>query len=334
MEAVSESFWNPSLSSYHLPLPNSLELDLDDHRALKHYQSTYSLYRTTKDPNWSTHMVLLRLGSHDDMIMHLLLAVSINDLQIRKGDLSWSQQAHDHFQLGARLLINNMQDNTELKHISLMASFFFIYLYMTKRQSIAPQQLRKLSLAVTNYVKSYNLDSLCTHSLQSPDMPTNSFTGFNDTRSLLARLIMWTFDEDVKCSFQGAGGYFARHLTDHGSRTKDVYDVSRNVLSVYFGAEYPIDQNIDDQQNSTVLEFLWALIPLWQDINDIPHHTDQSLLNLYARIEQTFALLGEVRNATNSSMSLTKSRNTSQSSNSRRKEQALAPEFLSMQTTT
>ena len=293
---VPETLLDLPLSSYHVSLPNSLELDLDEHRALKHYQSTYSLYRTTKDPNWSTHMVLLRLGSKDPMIMHLILAVSINDLQNRNGDPLWSLQAHNHFQTGVHLLIKNMQEDNESKHILLMASFFFIYLYMTKRQSIAPQQLRQLSLAVANYVKKYNLESLCTGSSQSSVTSSVTVNSSKYDRSLLARLIMWTFDEDVKCSFQGAGGYFARHLTDHEVRTKSVYDVSRNALSAYFGTEYPVYQNMDDQQNSTVLEFLWALMPLWQDINDIPWHDSHSAQS-YPHIEQAFRDLEEVSDA-------------------------------------
>lgn len=295
MAEIPETVSDPSLPSYHVALPNSLELDLDEHRAVKHYQTTYSLYRTAKDPNWSTHMVLLRLGSKDPMIMHLLLAVSINDLQNRSGDTSWSQQAHNHFQAGAHLLIGNMQCITESNHVSLMASFFFIYLYMTKRQCIAAQQLRQLSLVVANYVKKYSPDSFCTDSIHSPET-TPLITTSKYDRSLIARLIMWTFDEDVKSSFQGAGGYFARYLTDHGVRTKNVYNVSRNALSVYFGAEYPVYQNMDDQQNSTVLEFLWAMMPLWQDINDITQPFDQNSPELFARIEQTFEMLEEVRN--------------------------------------
>ena len=294
MTEIFDKFTNHSLSIYHVSLPNSLELDLDEHRALKHYQTTYSLYRTTKDPEWSTHMVLLRIGSTDRMIMHLLLAVSINDLQHRSGGSLWSEQAHNHFQRGVGLLIDFMQGDSESKHISLMASFFLTYLYMTKRRFIAPQELRQLSLAVTNYVKKYDLDSLCIGPLQSPNIPEILVKSCNYNRSLLARLIMWTFDEDIKCSFLGNGGHFARHLTDHGMRTKDVYDVSRNALSVYFGAEYPVSQNMDDQQNSTVLEFLWALLPLWQDINEISQHNDHSLPGRCARIEQAFVLLEEV----------------------------------------
>ena len=335
MAALSEIVLDPFLSTYHISLPNSMEFNQDEHRALDHYQHTYSLYRTTKDPRWSTHMVLLRLGSENRMIMHLLLAVSTNDLQNRNVHSSWSQLAHSHFQTGARLLIENMQENTETNHVSLMASIFFIYLYMTKRQAVAPQQLRKLSLAVTSYVKKYDLDSLCTGSAQECNIPNGSVDSSKFNRSLLARLIMWIFDEDVKCSFQGAGGYFARHLTDHGARTKDVYDVSRNALSVYFGTEYPVVQNMDDQQNSTVLEFLWALMPVWQDINDLSQHHDQNLLHMRARIEQTFVLLEEVCHdgPKHGLAILISSRNTYQSFRFRPTRQLLAHESSSTQTT-
>jgi hypothetical protein len=281
-----------SLSDFHMALPNSLKLSPYEHEALRHYQTTYSLYRTTKDPNWSTHRVLLRMGSHDKMIMHLLLAASLNDYSIRTGYSSSSEEAESNFRAGAQLFINASSTYSETDEVVMMAAYFFLYLYMSKRKSIAPQRLSQLSLTALNYVKKHDLLTNCISSQTLSDPLHFNKTPSCHNRSLLARLIMWTLDEDVKCSFQGSGGHFARHLVSCDAKTKDVYDVSRNALGDHWGTLYPHSQALDDDQNSTVLEFLWALMPLWQDINDLSLESDPS--DLKSQIEQKFILLEEV----------------------------------------
>jgi hypothetical protein len=286
---LSGMFLSPSLSNFHMTLANSLTLSSHEHEALRHYQTTYSLYRTTKDPNWSTHKVLLNLGSRDTMIMHLLLAVSLNDYCLRSGQSASSQEAENHFQIGAQHLISTMSSSPKTDNVVMMAAFFFIYLYLSKRKSTAPQRLSQLSLTVLDYVRKQDLVARCVGILP---LAGQTLLPSNYNRSLLARLIMWTLDEDVKCSFQGTGGHFARYLAKRSSKTKDIYDASRNALGDHWGTGYPHSQMLDDDQNSTVLEFLWAMMPLWQDINDMSQRENPQELNL--RIEQKFTFLEEV----------------------------------------
>jgi hypothetical protein len=248
--------------------------------------------RYIERPNWSTHKVLLRMGSHEKMIMHLLLAVSLNDYSIRTGYSSSSQEAESHFRAGAQILINTSSACMDTDDVVMMAAYFFLYLYMSKRKSTEPQRLSQLSLTVLNYVKRQDLLASCISSQTASDTSQlNRITSCHN-RSLLARLIMWTLDEDVKCSFQGIGGHFARHLAGSDAKTKDIYDTSRNALVDHWGSLYPHSQVLDDDQNSTVLEFLWALMPLWQDINDLHQESDPS--NTKSRIEQKFILLEQV----------------------------------------
>jgi hypothetical protein len=282
-----------SLSDYHMELPNSLQLSVYEHEALRHYQTTYSLYRTTKDPNWSTHKVLLHLGSSDKMIMHLLLAVSLDDHSVRTGYSSSSQEAENNFRAGAELLIKTSSLGMETDKVVMMAAYFFLYLYMSKRASTTTQQLSQLSLTALNYVKKHGLLQSATGSPALSDQSALSSTTTHN-RSLLARLIMWTLDEDVKCSFQGSAGHFAKHLTSGDAKTKDIYDASRNALGDHWGLLYPHSQILDDDQNSTVLEFLWALMELWQDINDLSQESKPS--DLKSRIKERFNLLEEVCN--------------------------------------
>jgi hypothetical protein len=294
-DSIRETVPELSLSSFHMSLPNSLVLSPSEHEALKHYQTTYSLYRTTKDPNWSTHKVLLHIGSQNTMIMHFLLAASINDYCFRSGQASLSQQAESHFQAGAQLLIGTMRSGVQADTVIMMAAFFFIYLYMSKRKLTAPQRLSQLSSTVSDFVQRQDLVTCCTNLL--PSVGQSQIARRNSSshrRSLLARLLMWTLDEDVKCSFQGTGGQLARYLSTQS--TKDIYDASRNALGDHWGTEYPHSQILDDDQNSAVLEFLWALTPLWQDINDLSREPSPEISEPRFPIEQKFAILEEVCN--------------------------------------
>jgi hypothetical protein len=293
----SVDFFEPgptaSLLGYEMPLPNSLKLSNHEHEALRHYQTTYSLYRTTKDPNWSTHKVLLRIGSYDKMIMHLLLAVSLHDYAVRTGHNGSIQEAKVHFRKGAQALANMSAIGTRYDEVVMMAAYFFIYLYMSKRKSTTPEQLNQLSLTVLSYVQKHDLIVQCagSYSLSIQQTAAKDISSSHGC-SLLARLIMWTFDEDVKCSFQGTGGHFARYLSGCKSSIKEIYDTSKNALVDHWGKSYPYSQVLDDDQNSTVLEFLWVLMALWQDINDLSHTFDESPLR--ERIEQKFRVFEEV----------------------------------------
>ena len=110
-------------------------------------------------------------------------------------------------------------------------------------------------------------------------------------RSLLARLIMWTFDEDVKCGFQGSGGHLAQYLSENDARTKNIYDASRSVLENHWGPDYPDCQVFDDNENSVILEFLFAMMPLQQDINDLSSGMDTSTPDVCRRIQRKFTTL-------------------------------------------
>lgn len=282
-----------SLPDDHFPLPNSLILNSREHHALGHFQTTFSIYRTTKDPEWSTHKLLLSIGAEDEMIMHLILAVSINDVCHRQGHES-SQEAQRHFEAGTQALIKTIEKDSPADHVYLMAGFLFLYLYMPKRKSIPRQRIRQLSMTVRDFVKKHNLDNLCLEPLPENGSPVASQYLNTRDRSILARLIIWIFDEDVKCGFQDSGGYLAEHLTAHRERTMAVYEVSRTVLEVYWGSNYPQCQTDDDNDNAVELEFLWVLTALWQDINELAEGSTLDPGMVQRRIKQRFSLLEKV----------------------------------------
>jgi hypothetical protein len=282
------------LSDYHFTVPNALNLTPFEHQALHHYQTVFSLYRSTKDPKWSTHKMLLNYGSYDPMIMHFILAVSINDYSIRLSNQPAYQGAQEHFEIASGLWIETMKKADETSHLALMVSFFFLYLYMTKRRNITHHRLRKLSKSVVEFVKKNKLDTRCLGSRRAfpPEEATDDSSVMTiRQRSLLARLIMWTFDEDVKCGFQGSGGYLAQYLSENDARTKNIYDASRSVLENHWGADYPDCQVFDDNENSVILEFLFAMMPLQQDINELSSSPDSDNADIRRRIQRRFTIL-------------------------------------------
>lgn len=114
------------LSGHSIPLPNSLKLSEKDHHALGHYQTAFSIYRTTKDPKWSTHKLLLDLGAKSTMIMRFILAVAINDVCHRQ-EHEASMEAQEHFEIGAQELIKMIKRNSEADCLLAMAGFLFLY---------------------------------------------------------------------------------------------------------------------------------------------------------------------------------------------------------------
>jgi Fungal specific transcription factor domain len=259
--------------------------------ALDHYQKAFSIYRTTKVPRWSTHRLLLDLASENSMIMHFILAVSINDVCYRQDNES-PEDAKNHFRIALRDFIKIIKDDSAADYKITMAAFLFLYLYIPKQKALPPETISQLSTAVKDFVERHRLDSLC---LEPPSETLSSSSLTTSDRNILARLIIWTYDEDVKCGFQGFGGYLAEYLTAHRERTMAVYEVSRYVLQAHFGTNYPQDQAEDDDDNAMELEFLWALTALWQDINELTQKAFLDYGESCRRIEQRFSLLQKVR---------------------------------------
>lgn len=282
------------LSDHHFIVPNALILTPFEHQALNHYQTVFSLYRSTKDPKWSTHKMLLNYGSHNPMIMHFILAVSINDYSICLANEHAYQGAQNHFEIATGLWVETMKKDNQADHLTLMISFFFLYLYMTKRSNVTHQRLRKLSKSAVDFVKKNKLDTRClasTSSLLPDEASGDSAAMTTRQRSLLARLIMWTSDEDVKCGFQGSGGHLAQYLSENDTRTKNIYDASRSVLENHWRSDYPDCQVFDDNENSVILEFLFALMPLQQDINELSSRSDANTTDICRRIQRRFTTL-------------------------------------------
>jgi hypothetical protein len=284
---------SPALSDHHIPATNSMPLNREIVDALNHYQTTFSMYRTTKEPEWSTHRLLLNLSEEKLMIMNFILAVSINDVCYRQ-EAEASEEARQHFKTAIRDLVAIVQDDSANNYVHSMAGFLFLYLYLPKQRFIPPHIINQLSITVRDFVRRHKLDSLC---LEHTSKKVFANTPASPDRHVLARLIIWTFDEDVKCGFQGSGGYLAEYLTAYRERTMAVYEVSRVALQAHWNTRpggYPASQKDDDDDNARELEFLWVLTALWQDINELTQKTSLDYVDSCTRIEQRFSLVRKV----------------------------------------
>jgi hypothetical protein len=279
-----------TLSDHHIPAANSLVLNETEVHALDHYQKAFSTYRTTKLPRWSTHRLLLDLASENSMIMHFILAVSINDVCYRKENEA-SAEAKSHFKTALRDFVKIVKEDSTENYKLAMAAFLFLYLYIPKQRSLLQHTIDQLSTTVRDFVKHHKLDSLCLES-SSETLSARSF--IPSDRNVLARLIIWTFDEDVKCGFQGYGGHLAKYLTAHRERTMAVYEVSRVALRAFWGTTYPQDQADDDDDNAMELELLWVLTALWQDINELTQKSCLDYTESCEDINQRFNLVPKV----------------------------------------
>jgi hypothetical protein len=228
---------------------------------------------TTKAPLWSTNAILLQVGAHNSMVMHLLLSSMFSEMthDHPKANL-FLRAAQQHYRAGVSMLVEVMSGTQEPDHIAVMAAFWFLYVCSRRRKEMTFQMMAQLSMAVKNHIEMFNLHNLIA-APRSSDRDALSKAGASTTlspkqQSLLARLIIWTYYLDVQYSFRGCQGAFARFLQTNSSSADEIYDRSRSVLELNWGAAYPPSEAVDDMENSATLELLYKLWKLVQRVND------------------------------------------------------------------
>jgi hypothetical protein len=265
----------PGLLAQFHALPASIESSGTVQFALHYYQTTLSLSNTTKDPIWSTSMVFLRLGSKRPLVMHLLLASSLKSLVTNQEVNNLPEMlaiAKHHFQMGAKLLVEELSNEVEPDHVNVMTAFWFLYLYRSRQANLNMGEMTQLSQNVGNYVRKHQLDRLCTDTYTGSASRT-SVPLSHRKRSLLARLLIWIFYADVSFGFRYRGGSLAKYLSEDISRTAKVYETSKSVLHLHWGSEYPARQVDDDVQNAEVLEMLYRSFIVYQAVNGLAEDT-------------------------------------------------------------
>lgn len=141
------------------------------------------------------------------MIMSFIIGVVINDLSNRS-ERECSQEAQDFYQRGEKALDIMLMNDSAEDHVPLLIGFLLLYLYIPKRKSSPHERINQFSRTVLNNARKHRLDSRCL----DRTFGTSADRFSDKERLLLARLVIWIYDEDVKCSFQSYGGSFAEYL--------------------------------------------------------------------------------------------------------------------------
>ncbi|XWX00287.1 hypothetical protein V2A60_008307 [Cordyceps javanica] len=85
----------------------------------------------------------------------------------------------------------------------------------------------------------------------------------------MARLMVWTFYEDIFANIQGYGGSLARHLCEKSERAREVYQYSGAELESSWGEDYPEREILDDVENAPIITFLYDVMALYAEVNRV-----------------------------------------------------------------
>ncbi|KAJ5587258.1 uncharacterized protein N7459_003023 [Penicillium hispanicum] len=321
-----------TMPSYPLNFPSAMALTPLDHRALEHYSTTYSVSFTRKTPKWSTPNLVRTVAQNDPMLMHFLLAVSLQDMWCRSKQLEDELQfaANQHYIFGTNLLAKvkdgdpespSMPNLTTLDHVQLLASFWLLYLYKVRTGDVDVKFLRQLSSTVADHIRLYKLDVLCSSSslgssvLSQPGYTTgqsqmepsgqmlNPATCSARDGALIALMMICVYFQDIKSGFYHCGGQIATHLNSNKVRLGRIYDLARNALALYWGADYPMNELVEDSENYSILKFHSEMNILLEDINcefassrpDVQAHQrfSDELARLRGRYENVLGMASE-----------------------------------------
>ncbi|OAA72335.1 hypothetical protein ISF_01408 [Cordyceps fumosorosea ARSEF 2679] len=156
--------------------------------------------------------------------------------------------------------------------VSVIIAAFFLYRYMAVAQGHDPEAITEWSKAVSNYVKEKRLDDLCagrnptaTLALSRREEASPAMT--HEKKTHMARLMLWTFYEDIFASIKGYGGALARHFVEKPERSREIYQYSCAELESVWGADYPEREILDDVENAPIISFLYEVITLYAEVN-------------------------------------------------------------------
>jgi hypothetical protein len=257
----SLNFMTPSQIVDCVALAPSFKFTQNESRGLHHFQISLVTPRTTKrNAPWSTLGAVLSLGSQVPMVMHIIIATSLMDLAMCYDyDPKICFKAQTHFKTGAQLLINAMNHGSEPNHVTVLACFYFIHIYMQRRKEMDASAIKQVSRAIVQHIKRYDLDLCCAGTLspQQQQIRCPGAAGLSPREiELMARIMMLLYYEDVIGCSKGFGGALADHLTARKERMKDIQQISVSSLESFWGAQYPDVEVVDDVEHITILDFL------------------------------------------------------------------------------
>lgn len=249
------------------PRSGSLVLGPHDHLALKSYRTSFALSQTLKDPDWSLPSLILHSISKNKMSMHLALAVSFQHISTEQ----FSTLSMFHFQEGFELLrIAVIEGNSEDK-ISILSSFYFAFVFTLLEDEISLQRLEDLSLWSINYIRRFKLDSIASglgYSNGELREEDSQIPGGKDPGNLtiIARLVVWLYKEDVRSVLMGGPGYIGRRFRKIPEELMNIWRFSRPALQLHWGILYPVSQSLNDLEMSQVVDMGVELLLLRYEV--------------------------------------------------------------------
>lgn len=202
---------------------------------------------------------MLRLGLGTPMVMHLIIASALTDLSLCSDDSTLYALGQRHYEAGANLLVDAVGAQSQ-NHVDILSSFFLLYVCMSLREE-SLEKVSQLSWMVLNHVQTFDLVGYSSDALETI-IP-------QDQRAFIARMMVWLVYEDIAAAFLGCDGAFARYLRSQPEKLDTIYEQSATILESCWGKFYPDSEAIDDVENSTVLRFLFDVMCLLQDINQL-----------------------------------------------------------------
>lgn len=238
-------------------------LNDDDQRALDHFQTTFSLSQTTRDPEWSTPALLLRHALRkSEMLLHFIIAISLADMALHLPDPQQLQMAAlAHYESGTQEIVKPLEDDTFSTHISRLGSFYCIYVYMSGQIFFSKAKLDRLSLTTADYLIKHKLVNV---SLS----PSNGQDGRAE-RSFVSRLILWLIKLDSQCTFLGSTPSLIHLFQERPNDLTAILSESRLALQLNWGARYPISQSIRDIESSLPVDMMSEMFIILADASVI-----------------------------------------------------------------
>jgi hypothetical protein len=269
-----------TLASQHITL-EGVALTQSEEKALAYFRTHFSLSQTTRDPQWSTTALLLEHSwKCSPMLLHLILAVSMYDLQSHGDMFSRTDQTPQrHYERGAQSLAQALQSADFSDHIGVLGSLFCVYAYMSRQTFVSSSKVDRLSATALDYIRKKGLDVLYTipNPASSATQPP-SVAAMKSDQSFIARLIMWLVKIDSHCAFVGCKSSLLEYFQSRRGLLDGIQATSRLALQLNWGKNYPISQSIRDIESAMSMDMLADLLIIMYKINVFGQNITQTTI--------------------------------------------------------
>ncbi|KKP05738.1 hypothetical protein THAR02_02112 [Trichoderma harzianum] len=225
--------------SLHFDVPDALNLDNYEKRALEYYQGQYTDLRSVKGFSWSAYSIFLTIALKEEVVLRLMLAVSLQGISHHSYDEGISLSSKANLNKGLKLL-HRILLQEHPNHLVVMVSFWLLILCtMDNAASSTGPQRRDLSAKIHSYVITHRLYDRCSSAAEDHVVESNKILN-NETafHSLIYKLLGMLIYADVQLNFVSHGGKLSDLLLERGCMQR-IRQISRNYLYLNHGNRYP-----------------------------------------------------------------------------------------------